>query len=91
MTAILSPIEKTAPEERPTGLVGVSRTRVLIAAALLGLGTLFLLILIIPGTLDGLDARSMYEVVQSIVARGDVTTASSLTGVPGVYGHSYSK
>jgi len=91
MTALLSTIEKTTPEERPTGLVGVSRTRVLIAAALLGLGTLFLLILVIPGTLDGLDARSMYEVVRSIVDHGDVTTASSLTGVPGVYGHFYSK
>jgi len=91
MTPVLSMIEEAPPRETPAGLSGVSRTRVLMAAALLGLGTLFLLILVIPGTLDGLDARSMYEVVRSIVDHGDVTTASRLTGVPGVYGHFYSK
>ncbi len=86
-----SRVKKILPAETSAGLSGVSRTRVLIAAALLGLGTLFLLILVIPGTLDGLDARSMYEVVRSIVDHGDVTTASRSTGVPGVYGHFYSK
>ncbi len=90
MTAVLSP--PVAPEESPDVLPGVSRTRVLIAAALLGLGALFLLLLVVPGALDGSDAQSMYQVMQSIVDHGDVTVASPPPiGVPGLYGHYYSK
>jgi 4-amino-4-deoxy-L-arabinose transferase-like glycosyltransferase len=91
MTMTLFPSASATPEGAASTSSRVSRVRVQAAAALLGLAAFLLLLLIIPGTLDGTDARSMYEVARSIIEHGDVTTLSKSTGVPGLYGHFYSK
>ena len=91
MRAALFPHATFAPEEASPAPSSAPRLRILTAASLLGLGALLLLLLIVPGTLDGTDARSMYEVARSIVDHGDVTTLSKSTGVPGLYGQYYSK
>jgi hypothetical protein len=74
-----------APKVRAVG-----RGRLVIAALLLGLSVLAVYLLAAPGALNGLDGRSMLQVTSSMVERGDVTTSPAY-GVPGRYGHSYSK
>ena len=64
--------------------------RLVAAAALLGLSVLAALLLVVPGTLNGTDGRSMLQVTSSIVERGDVTVSPSY-GVRGLHGHWYSK
>src|SRR5947209_14527895 len=66
------------------------RVRLVAAAALLGLGVLAALLLVVPGTLNGTDGRSMLQVTGSIVERGDVTVSPTY-GVRGLHGHWYSK
>jgi hypothetical protein len=80
---------KTIPLRAPK-VRAVGRWRLVAAALLLGLGVLAVYLLAAPGALNGLDGRSMLQVTSSMVERGDVTTSPGY-GVPGRYGHSYSK
>jgi hypothetical protein len=66
------------------------RVRIGAAAALLGLSVLAALLLVVPGTLNGTDGRSMLQVTSSIVERDDVTVSPSY-GVRGLHGRWYSK
>ena len=79
-----------APEAPALLYPAPTRRRLVSAAVLLGLCVLAVYLLVAPGTLNGLDGRSMLQVTSSIVERGDVTTSPAY-GVPGRYGHSYSK